>query len=110
MSTTPDEQAIQRICSELRSRGQFTAHVDGADTDEIKRTRSLGRAAGRRLGWKVRTYATDPAKRDDGKSVVVVVLVESNPLHEELLRVRGQKAVAQAMDEIFRRETDGPTR
>ena len=57
-----------------------------------ERGQALGRRAGQSLGWKVRTVVSDPARRADRSVWVVVAVIESSPLHEELMRVRGMKA------------------
>ncbi|WP_394937736.1 hypothetical protein [Psychromicrobium sp. YIM B11713] len=96
MATQPesvDELLLEQIIDGLKFRGQFVRHCDETDTDEVARIRSLGRRAGHNLGWKIITFASDPDRREDRKIVVVVAVEESNPLHEELMRIRGEKTI-----------------
>lgn len=88
-----DAPLLEQIIDGLKTRGQFVRHCDETDTDEIARIRSLGRRAGRSLGWKIATFASDPDRREDRKVVVIVAVEESNPLHHELMRIRGEKAI-----------------
>ena len=53
----------------------YAEHCDPTDTEPIAAIRSACRAAGRRLGWKVRTGQSDPRKRKDGKAVVLCATV-----------------------------------
>ena len=88
-----DNLLLARIENDLRSRGQYTVVLPGDDTESIEKVRSLGRRAGRELGWRITTFASDPVKRNDGASVVTVCVRDSPPLHRELLRIRGRKAI-----------------
>lgn len=92
-SSGEDKLLLDRIIRDLRAVGQYTVVLSGDDTAAIERVRSLGRRAGRELGWRITTFASDPAKRDDGASVVSVCVRDSTPLHRELLRIRGRKAI-----------------
>lgn len=92
MGTEPtglDRLVFDRIVAALRSTGQYGCDCREADREEIAKVRALGRRAGRSLGWKVRTVVSDPARREAAGFVAVI---ESSPLHEELMRVRGMKA------------------
>lgn len=95
--TGEDRLLLRQITAALRSESQYMAFLDEDDIEGVKRVRSLGRRAGRDLGWKVKTFASDPRKRDDRRIVVIVVVEESTPLHQELMRVRGDKAIRAAM-------------
>ena len=95
-----DRLLLQQITAGLKSTSQYLAFFDEDDADGIKRLRSIGRRAGRDLGWKVRTFTTDPRKRDDGRIVVLVVVEESTPLHEQLMKIRGNKLIAKVMEGI----------
>lgn len=46
----------------------------------------------------MRTFATDPTHRDDHKVVVIVAVTDSNPLHQQLMQVRGDKALRRAFE------------
>ncbi len=91
-----DIVVLGTITEDLRAKGQFTRHFDADDTEGIKRVRSLGRRAARDLGWRVRTFASDPMPRDDLKVVVIVAVIGSSPLHQQLMHVRGDKAIRKA--------------
>lgn len=91
---------VRQIAADLRSDGQYIVGIDGDNVEEVKRVRALGRKAGRQLGWKIRTYASDPERRDDHRSVVIVYVDESNPLHEELMRMRSEKRMRAAFDSL----------
>lgn len=90
-----DKLLLARIIRDLRAVGQYTAVLPGDDTESIERVRSLGRRAGRELDWRISTFASDPRKRDDGASVVIACVRDSSPLHQELLRIRGTRAIEQ---------------
>lgn len=106
MTPTSDELMIEQITADLRSRAQFSAVVPGSAKDEIERVRKLARRAARQLGWKVRTFVTAPDHDVDGRCVITVVVTESNPAHEELQRVRVEKAKREAVAEISYLDTD----
>jgi hypothetical protein len=94
----PDRLLFDRIVASLKSDDQqFTMSFDGDDAEGISKVRSLGRRAGRELGWKVRTFATNPDRRADRRVTVFVVVEESTPLRDELMRIRGQKKNREAM-------------
>lgn len=95
MGTEPtglDRLLFDRIVAALRSTGQYGCDFREADREEIAKVRALGQRAARSLGWKVCTVVSDPARREDRRVWVVVAVVESSPLHEELMRLRGMKA------------------
>lgn len=93
-----DEALLEQIRTDLRDQGQFVRHMPEDDQEGIGRIRSIGRRVGRDLGWKIRTFATDPNAREDRMVVVFVVVVASNPLHEQLMTIRGDKAVRKAFE------------
>lgn len=94
-----DGLLLERMMKALRDQGQFVRHMAAGDVEGITKVRSLGRRAGRDLGWKVRTFATAPDDRDDRMVVVIVAVTDSNPLHQQLLQVRGEKALRKAWKE-----------
>jgi hypothetical protein len=97
MSSLSESEAVLlgRIKEEFRARRTFEHHMSVTDADGIKKLRSLGRRAGRELGWKVRTFVIDPAE-GSSSAMVVLVVTESNPLHEELMTMRADKALRKA--------------
>ena len=92
-----------QIATRLEIGEQYVAHVDPTDADYIKLIRSAGRQAGRLLGWKVRTFQTDPSQRDDGKVVVIVVVQESTPADEARFREQSDLILGAAMDNWLKR-------
>lgn len=95
MSMT-DEGILAEMKSCLKDRGQWDMWVDA---DEAKRYRSLGRRAGRELGWKIATRAL-PATNGTGRERVFIILMDSTPLHQQLLRVRGQKQIMEYLNRL----------
>lgn len=95
-----DRLLLSQIKAALKRDGQFVIHIDGDETPAIEKVRALGRRAGRELGWKVRTHATDPSRREDGQSVVYVVVIEASPLREQLAHIRARKAMSRLWEQI----------
>lgn len=88
-----DRMLLERITVALKASGQWDGDFDEHDREQIAKVRSLGRRAGRNLGWKVRTFETHPDRRDDRIVKVIVVVEESSPIHQELMRIRNDKAI-----------------
>jgi hypothetical protein len=86
------------ILRELRASGQCVRHFQPNEIAKIDQFRDLGRRAGRQLGWKVRTAQSDPPHPPDGAVVVFIVVTQSTTLHQELMRIRGEKALRRAFD------------
>lgn len=80
-----DEELYGEILRALEIDHQYVTHLEPAEIERIALVRSLGRKAGRQLGWRVRTFQSDPGRREDRKVVVVVAVVESSP--EERARI-----------------------
>lgn len=87
-----------QIATILEIGEQYVEHVDVGDTEHIALIRSAGRKAGRLLGWKVRTFQSDPAKRDDHKVVVIVVVEESTDEDAKRFRTNSDLLIRDAMD------------
>ena len=87
-----DRMLLEQITVSLKASGQWDGDFYDHDREQIARVRSLGRRAGRNLGWKIRTFETHPS-RDDRIVRVIVVVEESSPIHQELMRIRSDKAV-----------------
>lgn len=85
-----EDEIYERILLRLELDHQYSAHVNPGNVERIKQIRALGRRAGRELGWKVRTFQTNPERRPDGKVVVGVVVVDSTLEDEERLRERAE--------------------
>lgn len=98
-SSEPDE-LTRVIADHLQADDQYVEHVDPSNLERIAALRSAGRKAGRLLGWKVRTFQTDPDRRVDGKVVVWVVVEESTPLRDQLREVQGRRKMRQALSNL----------
>jgi hypothetical protein len=94
-----DRLLLERITQALKSDSQYEQYFDAHDSKGINKVRALGRRAARDLGWKVRTFATD-IKREDHMVRVIVAVTQSSPLHEELMRVRGAKAIRRVFEDL----------
>uniref|UniRef100_UPI003D8D0CFB hypothetical protein n=1 Tax=Gordonia sp. B7-2 TaxID=3420932 RepID=UPI003D8D0CFB len=79
----------------LREIGSFDMTCPEEYVDQV---RSVGRRVGRELGWKIQTVRSAVAV--NGKVRVVIVVKESNPLHQQLIRIREQKAMRRAMKRL----------
>lgn len=73
------EALVDEITRALEVDHQHTVTLPAWETERIDAVRKAGRAAARRLGWKVRTLAVD---LDDGSTNVHVVVTESTPEDE----------------------------
>lgn len=102
MPDESDEALIQEILPVLEVDHQYVRTVEGWNTELIAQTRRCGRAAARRLAYKVRTIATDPADRADGRVVVCVAITHSAPAEEERLKERSELLMRQTFDQIFK--------
>ena len=94
--TGPERLLLQQITQALRSKSQYDQWFAEFDAEGINRLHALGRRAARDLGWKVRTFATVPDRSEDRGVRVIIVVTESSPLHEDLQRIRGAKAIRRA--------------
>jgi hypothetical protein len=101
MHDTDDEALIQQILPVLDLDHQYTRLVEAWSQACIAQIRRCGRTAGRRLGVKIRTFATDPEDRDDGRVAVWVVVTASNPEEDERIRARGELLIREAMNQLF---------
>lgn len=101
-----DALLTERIRREFRARRTYEQRMSVTDEEGIKRLRSLGRRAGRELGWKVRTFVIDPVEGGDS-AMVILVVTESNPLHEQLMDTRADKAIRKAFASWTVGGTDG---
>jgi hypothetical protein len=96
-----DEPLIQEISPALEIDHQYVRAVDGWNQDLVEQIRRCGRAAGRRLGYRMRTLATDPTEREDGRVVVWVVVTRSDPGEEERLRQRSELLMRQTFNHLL---------
>lgn len=95
--TGPDRLLLNQVTDALRAADQFERVFDADDTDGVKRLRTIGRRAGRELGWKVRTLTSI---LDTGRVRVYIVVEESTPLRDELMSIRRRKLTRRALTQI----------
>lgn len=73
----PDE-LTQTIMRYLEIDRQYITDCLPSEAERIAAIRSAGRKAGRQLGLKIVTHQTDPAQRNDGRVVVLVIANEGS--------------------------------
>jgi hypothetical protein len=105
MHDPDDEALIEQILPVLDLDHQYTRLVEAWNQDRVAQIRRCGRSAGRRLGYKIRTFATDPQSREDGHVAVWVVVTSSNPADDERIRERGDLLMREALNLRMRPET-----
>ena len=101
MNHIPEEALLAEIMRALEIDHQYTRWFDAHSEFLVAQVRSCGRRAGRALGYKVRTFATDPALREDSKCVVSVVVIESTDEDEGRILERSQLLITDAMSRIL---------
>lgn len=102
--TGQDKLLLDRVTAALRETDQFDQLFDADDTDGIRKLRTIGRRAGRELGWKIRTFAKT---LNSGHVRVYVVVEESTPLRDELMGIRHRKSARDAINKILLDENVG---
>jgi len=95
-----EQHLYELILNSIKERNEFLTFFDEDEGEIIELVRSLGRRAGRELGWKISTFATDPDRREDRKVIVLVSVTRSSPLRDELFRIRGLKQCAATIDKM----------
>jgi len=101
MSNEDDEALIEAMLPVLDLDHQYVRTVESWNDDLTAQVRRCGRAAGRRLGYRVRTAAPNPDSRDGGRRVVVVVVVDSNPEDEDRIRERSDLLLRATLDRLL---------
>jgi hypothetical protein len=91
-----DEAMAVEIATMLEIDHQYVRSVEAWNDDLVAQIRRCGRAAGRRLGYRVRTFATSRDERDDRRRTVCVVVMASNTEDEERIRERSMLLLEQA--------------
>lgn len=92
-----DEALIAELMPALEIDHQYVRTVDGWNDDLTAQIRRCGRAAARRLGYKVRTFATDPGDREDGRRLVLIAVTSSTPADEARIDERSQLLIEEAL-------------
>ncbi|MFD9550307.1 hypothetical protein ACFWBG_23175 [Nocardia salmonicida] len=102
----PTDELTLTIMRSLEIDWQWVKHFDPADVTGIAEARSAGRRAGRAMGLKIVTFASDPAKREDGRVVVIVAVNQpaSDPEDEKRMEDRSRLIV----DQMLKRPGDSP--
>ena len=101
MHDETDEELIDQVLPVLDIDHQYVRLVENWNQDRIAQIRRCGRVAGRRLGYGVRTFQSDPDERDDGRVVVVVAVTRSTPDEEERIRERGDVLMRETLDRLL---------
>lgn len=101
MKDPDDEALIREILPVLDLDHQYTRLAEGWNRELVEQIRRCGRAAGRRLGYKVRTFASDPHDRDDGRIAVWVVVTASNSNDEDRVRERGELLIQETLHPLL---------
>jgi hypothetical protein len=68
MRDLADEALVQEILPVLELDDQYTRLVEAWNRELVTQIRRCGREAGKRLGYKIRTLASDPEQRVDDES------------------------------------------
>lgn len=80
---------------------QYTRLVEAWNHKLVAQIRRCGRQAGRRLGYKIRTFASGPDRRGDRRTAVWVLVISSNPDDEERIRERSELLIKQTLTELL---------
>lgn len=98
----PDGEAlIQEILPVLELDHQHTRLVEVWNHQLVAQIRRCGRQAGKRLGYRIRTFASDPDRRDDQRIAVIVIVIDSNPGDEERIRARSELLMNQTFNQLL---------
>ena len=101
MHDPADEALIQEMLPVLDVDHHYTRLVEEWNHEFVAQIRRCGRQAGKRLGYKIRTVATDPDRRDDRRTAVCVLVISSNPDDEERIRERSELLINQTLTELL---------
>lgn len=80
---------------------QYTRHDEALNEDLVAQIRRCDRAAGRRLGHKILTFASDPHDRGYRRVVVWVVVTGSTPDDEDRIRERGELLIQETLHQLL---------
>ena len=101
MQLPEDEALIMEMLPVLEVDHQYTRLVEAWNHDRVAQIRRCGRQAGKRLGYKLRTVASDPERRSDGRLMVWVVVIDSTPNDEDRIRERGELLISQTLNRLL---------
>ena len=101
MHDPDDEALIQEILPVLEVDHQYTRLVEAWNDELVAQIRRCGRVAGKRLGYKIRTFASDPDRRDDQRIAVWVIVTDSNPDEEDRIRKRSDLLISHTFNQLL---------
>ena len=95
-----DELLIAEIMPVLEIDHQYVRTVESYNDDLAAQIRRCGRVAARRLGYKVRTFLSEP--HNEGRRTVSVVVTESTEQDEKRVRERSQLLMDETLTRLLR--------
>ena len=101
MRDPEDEALIQEILPVLELDHQYTRLVEAWNHELVAQIRRCGRQAGKRLGYKIRTFASDPDRRDDQRIAVWVIVTDPTPDDEDRIRARSELLMNQTFNQLL---------
>jgi hypothetical protein len=101
MHDPDDEALIQQILPVLELDHQYTRLVEAWNHQLVAQIRRCGRQARKRLGYKIRTFASDPDRRQDRRIAVWVLVISSNPDDEDRIRERSELLTSQTLNQLL---------
>ena len=99
MHDPDDEALIKEILPVLELDHHYTRLLEAWNHDLVAQIRRCGRAAGKRLGYKIRTFASNPDRREDRRIVDWVLLTDSNPDDENRIRERSDLLISHTFNQ-----------
>lgn len=97
-----DELLVAEIMPALEIDHQYVRSVEGYNEELAAQIRRCGRTAGRRLGYKVRTFVSHHEQRDDGRRTVSVVVTESTEQDQSRVRERSELLMNETLTRLLR--------
>lgn len=101
MDDPADEALIQEILPALEVDHQYTRLVEKWNYELVAQIRRCGRQAGKRLGYKIRTFTSDPDRQDDQRIAVWVIVTDSNPQDEDRIRERSELLINHTLNQLL---------
>ena len=101
MHDPEDEALIEQILPVLELDHQYARLVEAWNHDLVAQIRRCGRQTGKRLGYKIRTFASDPDRREDRRVVVWVLVTDPNPDDEDRIRERSDLLISHTFNQLL---------
>jgi hypothetical protein len=101
MSHDDDELLVAEIMPVLEIDHEYVRTIEGYSEELAAQIRRCGRTAARRLGYKVRTFASQPEQRQGGRRTVCVVVTESTEQDETRVRERSELLVTETLTRLL---------